>query len=74
MERPLDILINDLEGEVRDKYMIEAEFAYEAEMAMQEGMHEPIKVSGLGRPFPDAHGIKKACSGVSSPRFHVTTK
>jgi len=55
MERPLDILINDLEGEVRDKYMIEAEPAYEAEMAMTEGMPEPVEVSGLGRPYPGTH-------------------
>ena len=65
MERPLDILINDLEGEVRDKYMIEAEFAYEAEMAMQEGMPEPVEVSGLGRPFPGTHPSPEAISRVS---------
>ena len=48
MDHPLDILINDLEGEVRDRYMVEAEFAHDAEVAMTEGMPEPVEVSGLG--------------------------
>ena len=65
MERPLDILIKDLPGEVRDKYMTEAEFAYKAEMAMEEGMPEPVEVSGLGRPFPGTHPSPEAISRVS---------
>ena len=28
----------------------------------------------FGRTWPDAHCIKKACSGISSPRFHVTAQ
>ncbi len=65
MDHPLDILINDLEGEVRDRYMVEAEFAHDAEVAMQEGMPEPVKVSGLGRPFPGTHPSPEAISRVS---------
>ena len=74
MDHPLDILINDLEGEVRDRYMVEAEFAHDAEVAMQEGMPEPVEVSGLGRPFPGTHPSAQAISRVSrswSPRCKV---
>ncbi len=72
MDHPLNILINDLEGEVRDRYMVEAEFAHDAEVAMTEGMPEPIEVSGLGRPYPDAHRINRV-SRSGSP-YHVVTK
>ena len=55
MEHPLDILQKVLPAEQWNHLMFEAELAYEAEMAMQEGMPEPIKVSGLGRPYPGTH-------------------
>ena len=55
MERPLDILIKDLPGEVRDKYMTWAEVDQQVRNLMAEGMPEPAKVSGLGRPYPGTH-------------------
>ena len=68
MDHPITILENDqrdLDAERWDYLMMMAELANEAEMAMQEGMPEPLKVSGLGRPFPGTHPSAEAISRVS---------
>ena len=68
MDHVINIFENDqrdLDAERWDHLMVEAELAYEAEMAMQEGMPEPVKVSGLGRPFPGTHPSPEAISRVS---------
>ena len=46
-----------------------AETTYYLEKAKREELP-----GRFGRTWPEAHSIKKACSGVSSPRFHVTTQ
>ena len=55
MERPLDILQQVLPAETWDYLMVMAEQAHTGQIATREGMPEPIKVSGLGRPYPGTH-------------------
>ena len=58
MDHVFDILEKDqreLDAEKWPYLMVLAEKAYEAEVAMTEGMPEPNKVSGLGRPYPGTH-------------------
>ena len=66
MERPLDILQKVLPAETWDYLMVMAERAHDERIAMTEGMPEPIEVSGLGRPYPDAHRISRV-SRSNSP-------
>lgn len=63
--------IKDLLAEVNDQYMVLGEIADHLEKLMREHM-EPVPVSGLGRPFPDAHRINRV-SRSGSP-YHVVTK
>ena len=63
--------IKDLLAEVNDQYMVLGEIADHNEKLMQELM-EPVPVSGLGRPFPDAHRISRV-SRSGSP-YHVVTQ
>ena len=66
--------IKDLLAEVNDQLMsdmLQGEIADHLEQLMREHM-EPVPVSGLGRPYPDAHRIKKV-SRSGSP-YHVVTK
>ena len=72
MDHPLDILQKVLPAEQWDYLMVMAEQAHTNHIAMTEGMPEPIKVSGLGRPYPDAHRISQV-SRSGSP-YHVVTK
>lgn len=68
MDHVFDILEKDqqdLDAEKWDYLMVAAEFAHDAEVAMTEGMPEPVKVSGLGRPFPGTHPSPEAISRVS---------
>ena len=55
MDHPLDILQKVLPAEQWDYLMVMAERAHTERIAMTEGMPEPIKVSGLGRPYPGTH-------------------
>ena len=63
--------IKDLLAEVNDQYMVLGEIADHLEKLMREHM-EPVPVSGLGRPYPDAHRINRV-SRSGSP-YHVVTK
>ena len=63
--------IKDLLAEVNDFYMVLGEHADAEEQIMRELM-QPAHVSGLGRPFPDAHRISRV-SRSGSP-YHVVTK
>ena len=68
MDHVFDILEKDqreLDAEKWPYLMTMAEKAYEAEVAMTEGMPEPVEVSGLGRPFPGTHPSPEAISRVS---------
>ncbi|NDB65662.1 MAG: hypothetical protein EB168_08350 [Euryarchaeota archaeon] len=58
MDHVFDILEKDqreLDAEKWPHLMVLAEKAYDAEVAMTEGMPEPIEVSGLGRTWPGTH-------------------
>ena len=63
--------IKDLLAEVNDFYMVMAENADTEEQIMRELM-QPAHVSGLGRPYPDAHRINRV-SRSNSP-YHVVTQ
>ena len=72
MDHPLDIFQKVLPAEQWDYLMVMAEQAHTNHIAMTEGMPEPIEVSGLGRPYPDAHRINQV-SRSNSP-YHVVTQ
>ena len=63
--------IKDLLAEVNDFYMVLGEHADAEEQIMRELM-QPVQVSGLGRPYPDAHRINRV-SRSHSP-YHVVTQ
>ena len=63
--------IKDLLAEINDFYMVLGEHADAQEQTIRELM-QPAPVSGLGRPFPDAHRINRV-SRSNSP-YHIVTE